>query len=278
MIGDEWNERYLKLVGIDQVERDMTTRKSSGEKWITFVGHGRSGHTIISAILDSHPNVRVAEEQKYIAKWSQQGWTRDKIVPHLLSSGQGKERKFKALPGSGAWTGEHKRLAVGDKWGYDAVGLVRTGRASVEVLKEFTDHMGMDLKVIHTIRDPYDNICAWLDSPKYKRMYGTGNSLYMKSIRQYTRFYEYADRLLKRYDHFDLHNAEICADPRRVITEMAEYLELPVVEPWLTNAANSLFKRPNKRADRHDWPDKWVRNIDERVITRWPEYFERYKR
>jgi hypothetical protein len=249
------------------------------EKWITFIGHGRSGHTIVSAILDSHPNVRLSEEQKYIHKWYLEGWQRKRIIRHLLPTGQGRERKAKALPGSGAWVdGENERLAMGDKWGYDSVTLVRKAGAPVEILDQFTSHMGMELKVIHTIRDPYDNICAWVDSPKYQRMFGQGNQLYQKSIRQYVRFYGAADKLLKRHDHFDLHNAEMCADPRKVITELAEYLELPVVEPWLTNAANSVFKKPNKRADRHDWPARWVRNIDERCITKWPEYFERYKR
>lgn len=244
--------------------------------WITFIGEGRSGHTIISAILDSHPNIRLAEEQKYITKWAKEGWERAKIIDATKKCGHGKERKPKALPGSLKW--EEPLLAIGDKCGWDAVNLIKKQGESIDVLDRFSDHMQMPIKVIHSIRDPYDNICAWLDSPKYQRLYGTGNSLYMKSIRRYARFYSVADELLKRHDHFDLHNAEICANPRKVITEMAEYLELPVVEPWLTNAVNSLFKRPNKRADRHDWPDKWVRNIDERVITRWPEYFERYKR
>ncbi len=278
-MGDGWTERYLELVGSDQlIEADTTANEMTDEKWITFVGHGRSGHTIISAILDSHPNVRIAEEQKYINKWHGQGWTRDKILPHLLASGQGRERKLKALPGSGTWVdGAHPRLAVGDKWGYDAVGLLRAGQASVEVLDQFVTHMGMELKVIHTIRDPYDNICAWLDSPKYQRRWGTGNNMYRMAIRQYTRFYDHAAKLLDRYDHFDLYNDEIIAQPREIIMNLCNYLKLPIVEPWFTNAANSLYKKPNVRSANRVWPDKWIRNIDERLISKYP-YFEKFRR
>jgi hypothetical protein len=249
------------------------------EKYVVFIGHGRSGHTIVSAILDSHPNARISEEQKFIHKWYTQGWERKRIIRQLLTSGQGKERKLKQLPGSGAWVdGEHKRLLMGDKWGLDAVSLVRKQDAPVDILDQFTAHMGMELKVIHTIRNPYDNISAWLNSPKYKRMFGEGNVLYMKSIRMYARFYGAADKLLKRHDHFTWRNEEFIADPRRVVTELAEYLELPVVEPWLTNAANSAFKKPNKRADKTEWPEKWVANVDRRIIKKYPEYFERYAR
>ena len=249
------------------------------EKWVTFVGHGRSGHTIVSAVLDSHPNARISEEQKYVSKWWMEGWKRKQIIRHLLPSGQGKERKLKQLPGSGAWKdGEHERLVMGDKWGLDGVSLVRKEGASADVLEQFADHMGMELKIIHTIRDPYDNISAWLDSPKYKRMFGEGNQLYAKSIRMYTRFYGAADQILSRHDHFTWRNDEFCADPRKVVTGLAEYLEIPVVEPWLTNAANSAFKRPNKRSEKVEWPEKWVKNVDQRLIKRWPEYFGRYER
>ena len=58
---------------------------------------------------------------------------------------------------------------------------------------------------------------------------------------------------------------------------MCEHLEIPVVEPWLTNAANSVYKVPNARSDRQDWATKWFNQMDWRVIDRW-SYFERYRK
>ena len=274
-----WVSRYRKIVDTEpEVARDTSINEMTDEKWITFIGHGRSGHTIVSAILDSHPNVRISEEQKYIKRWHTQGWTKDRILKHLLESGQGKERRHKALPGSGAWVdGKHKRLAVGDKWGYDAVGLLRVGKADADILDQFSKYMGMKLKVIHTIRDPHDNICAWLDSPKYQRQWGLGNELYRMSIRQYARFYGTAFKLLTKYDHFNLYNDKLIMEPRETLTALCEYLELPVVEPWLTNAVNSVFKKPNIRSANREWPPKWLANIDERIITKY-DFMERYKR
>jgi hypothetical protein len=219
----------------------------------------------------------MSEEQKYLKRWFLEGWSKDQIVKHLLPTGQGKERKFKALPGSGAWVdGEHERLAIGDKWGLDAVSLVRKEGATLDILDQFSEHMGMEVKVIHTIRNPYDNVCAWLDSPKYQRIWGTGNNLYRMSIRRHTRFYDAASQLLERYNHFDLYNEDLCSNPRETITAMCEYLELPVVEPWLTNAAESVFKKPNRRSQQRDWPGKWHRQIGTRIIDKY-DFFERYK-
>jgi len=60
--------------------------------WVSFIGEGRSGHTIISAILDAHPNARIAEEQKYINKWYRKELEVKEILPNLIKSGWGAER------------------------------------------------------------------------------------------------------------------------------------------------------------------------------------------
>jgi hypothetical protein len=245
------------------------------EKWITFIGEGRSGHTIISAILDSHPNVRLAEEQKLITKWTRDGYSREKIIDEVKKCGHGKERKPKALPGSLKW--EEPLLAIGDKCGWDAVNLTRKHGESLDILDRFAEHMQMPVKVIHTIRNPYDNITAYLDSPKWQRLHGTGNELYRMCIRRYARFYSAALPLLERHHRFDLYNEEIIENPERVITKLCCFLDLPIVEPWLTNAVNSVYKKPNERSKRREWPTKWEEQIPWRIIEKY-DFFERYQR
>ena len=242
--------------------------------WITFIGEGRSGHTIVSAILDSHPNVRLAEEQKYITKWVRDGWSKEKIIKATKACGHGKERKLKALPGSLTW--EEPLLAMGDKCGWDAVNLIRKHGCGPTILDNFVKHMKMEVKVIHTIRNPYDNISAWLNSPKYQRQFGTGNELYRMSLRRYARFYSTAAPLLEHH-RFDLYNEELIDNPNRVLCGLCAYLEIPVVEPWLSNAVGSLFKRPHERFSERKWPIKWEEQMPWRIINKYG-FFERYKR
>lgn len=241
--------------------------------WITFIGEGRSGHTIISAILDSHPNVRMAEEQKLITKWHRDGWSREKIIEEVKNCGHGKERKSKALPGSLTW--EEPLLAIGDKCGWDAVNLVKKNKIGEDVLDQFSEHMELPIKVIHTIRNPYDNITAYLDSAKWQRLHGTGDQLYRMCIRRYARFYSAALPLLERYHRFDLYNEEIIENPERTITKLCAFLDLPLVEPWLSNAAESVYKKPNERSKNREWPAKWEEQMPWRIIGKY-EFFERY--
>ncbi len=241
--------------------------------WINFVGEGRSGHTIISAILDSHPNVRLAEEQKLITKWWRDDWSREKIITEVKECGHGKERKPKALSGSLTW--EEPLLAVGDKCGWDAVNLIKKQGATTNVLNEFGEHMDMKVKTIHTLRNPHDNISAWIASPKYQRQWPDLHYRTRMSIKRYARFYGTANDLLEGNSHFTLYNEELCASPAYILKLLCIYLDLPVVEPWLSTAAASVFEKPHKRVGEFEWDPELRDMVDWRIIDKY-DYMSRY--
>ena len=242
--------------------------------WITFVGEGRSGHTIVSAILDSHPNIRLAEEQKYITKWWRDKWSKEKIIDACKKCGHGKERKLKALPGSLKW--EDPLLYVGDKCGWDAVNLVRKQGADTDVLNQFGNHMDMSVKVIHTIRNPYENLSSWMNSPKYKRVWPDTYYRGRQLIKRYSRFYRAANELTSKYNVFNLYNEELCLDPKNLLVRLCAYLEIPIVTPWIENAANSVFKTPNKISDTIGWPEELYDMIGWRIVNKY-SCFDRYQ-
>ena len=228
--------------------------------WITFVGEGRSGHTILSAILDSHPNVRMSEEQKYISKWKREDWSKDKILTELHKSGYGKERKPKALPGMLTYT--DPLIAVGDKCGWDGINEIRKRDAPITLFDDFGKHMEMPVKIIHSVRNPFDNITAWLDSPKYQRMYKDGNTLHRRMIKRYRKFYDTAEQVLIRSEHvFTVYNEELCDNPRHVLLGLCGFLDLDPVEPWITNAINAVNKKPNRRSERRVWPEVYTQRV-----------------
>lgn len=242
--------------------------------WITFIGEGRSGHTILSAILDSHPNVRIGEEQKCITKWKRDDQSRKCIIRSVLDSGQGKERKHMALPGSLEY--EDPLLYLGDKCGWDAVMLLKHGKVDVDVFDRFSNHMAMSVKIIHSFRDPRENISSWIDSPKYKREWSELGPRRQFCIRRYARFYGNANRLLEVNPHFDLANEDLCLHTEDTLKALCEYLELPIVEPWFSNAVNSVFKTPRKKSIIGMWDEEWWEHVGWRIIDKY-EFFERYK-
>jgi hypothetical protein len=231
--------------------------------WVTFVGEGRSGHTIVSAILGSHPHMRMGEEQKYISKFYRQGWTREQIIEHNLDSGLGKARKLLNFPN--ILTHEEPLLAIGDKCGWDAVMEYRKRGAASTLLTDFGAHMGMPVKTIVTLRHPLDNITNWVSSNKYKRIYGDDGLRFRRMIRRYKQFHDAAIPLLEDQDVFYLHNEELISDPHVVIGQLSDWIGLPRDQEWLDDCAARVFTKPNQCRGNIDWPEEYVSRVTDYI-------------
>lgn len=53
-----------------QLELQLKTLYDNVETFILFVGHPRSGHSLIAAILDSHPEIIISDEFNLLAKFN----------------------------------------------------------------------------------------------------------------------------------------------------------------------------------------------------------------
>jgi hypothetical protein len=236
--------------------------------WLTFVGEGRSGHTIVSGILGSHPHVRISEEQKYISKWLR-GMSKEEILFNLNMSGEGKYRKTMKIPNLLNY--KDPLLVVGDKCGWDAANEVRKRGASVDILTQFSNFMGMPVKVIHTTRHPLDNITAWVNSSKYERLIPDKDRRFNKMIARYTKFYEVAEKIMENQDVFHVSNEELIKDPELMFKTLCEWLNLPVTVSWCKEAASLVNNKPHRSRLEYEWPDKYVEQVmGYRVLDRFP--------
>ena len=52
------------------LEERLTTLYNGVETFVLFIGHARSGHSLIGAILDAHPEVIIPHEFDAINKWN----------------------------------------------------------------------------------------------------------------------------------------------------------------------------------------------------------------
>lgn len=227
--------------------------------WIAFVGEGRSGHTIVSAILGSHPNARVSEEQKYISKWYREHWTREQIFQHLLQSGIGRTRK--SLGFSGILEHKEPLQLVGDKCGWDAVNEYKKREAPKSILSDFEKFINISVKTIVTLRHPLDNISAWVVSPKYKRMYSDDNLRFRRMIRRYKRFYDAVLDILEGQDTYYLYNEILIAEPEKTVIDLANWLELPIEDKWLIMCCERIFKKAHQRRDELNWPKEYKKRV-----------------
>lgn len=80
-----------------------------------FVGYPRSGHTLISSLLDAHPNAIVANEFDVIGKWKK--WDTTKKNKYFLFDQLYKNSKKEAEIGYRSSTVQHRyNYAVPRQW------------------------------------------------------------------------------------------------------------------------------------------------------------------
>jgi hypothetical protein len=251
--------------------------------WLHFVGEGRCGHTILSAIIDSHPNASISEEEKPVSRWLRDPavWDRQAIIARTINTGLGKERKvIVATTGLTGLRDSNKTnlLVMGDKCGWDAVNEVRKRNAPADILTNFGTMMDMPVKVLHVSRHPLDNISAWVQSPKYIRIHSDIYPRLRAMIRRYSRFYTGAEEVMAGQDVFHLRHEELVKEPYTEIEAICKWLGLPVDEEWLTGVSKTIYTKPNNRFEKEPWQfPELVEMVYWRIIDKYPSlaYYKR---
>ena len=126
-----------------------------------FVGHGRSGGTLVGALLNAHPNIVMSNELNALRRL-RTGLTAAQLyrVIYLVSARQVR-RGSKGGGGysygvPGQWQGRHRELTIiGDrKAGATAYEIV----CNPDTLVTLERKVGLDKKFVHVIRNPFDTI------------------------------------------------------------------------------------------------------------------------
>lgn len=133
---------------------------AEAERFVVFVGHGFSGHSLIGSLLNAHPDAVIAHELD-ILRYVGKGYSRRQLLGLIRFRDLDWERRGRiqnsysyAVPDQ--WQGRVRRLTViGDKKGggttirlADDPSLLTTLRAEI----------GLPLRVLHVTRSPLDNI------------------------------------------------------------------------------------------------------------------------
>lgn len=252
----------------------------TSQTWVEFVGDGRSGHTVVAAILDAHQHIRISEEQKWLSKWNTGAISsRDEVIAGVLACGMGKERKRYTIDGQAQLTYTPPLLVLGDKCGWSVVSMMRNLTASPCYYSRFGEFMGMPIKLIRTIRNPFDHIASGCVSPKYKRLYPDDEIRIQMMIWRYSMFCHDADFILDYYARdgvFTIYNDELISDPIGVVSSLFKFLEVPTTEDQVRAFAAVVLKEPNRKSHLMKWSDANRRQV-EKVIQKYDYLASQYE-
>ncbi len=251
------SRRYWKSLIYGQLHKKDYT---SLQNYCMFIGYQRSGHSYIGALLDAHPNASVGMEVDALNLVGL-GYSRNQVYFCLTNNARIFTRVLKnvwtgysyAVPGSSQGRYD-KLLTIGDKKGGKST--LRLGE-NPELLKKLQTLTNLPVKIIHVIRNPYDNISTMLI--RYAEKGNEINrSVFENKIDLYFKKVAINDSLRKKsgFSILDVYHEDFIASPKTNLERIIKFIGLQDVDNYLEKCSQTTYKSPNKSRHKIDWPEE----------------------
>jgi hypothetical protein len=230
------------------------------ERFCLFVGYPRSGHSIVGAMLEAHPDAVIAHELN-ASPLILAGCTRDELYSRLVARARWFHRRGSRtnydyrVPGQ--WQGRHRTLRViGDKRG----GAVTRALAEhPDLLERVRRSTGVPLRLIHVVRDPLDNVAAiarW-----HEMTLADAADYYFTHCATMARI----DDLCAPGELLTVAHEAFVQDPAATLRTLCSFLDLEPDPSWLESCRAVVFPAPTRSGQKVRWPDALDARIAERA-------------
>lgn len=236
---------------------------------VFFLGYPRSGHSLVGSLLDAHPDAVIAHELhalRHLARGASLAVIIDAIVTnaHIFNM-MGRAYTGYDYQIQGQWQGRYRELLVaGDKKGNGSIRVLRHHPCLLDDLAACDR-----LRLIHVIRNPYDNIAT-----KARR---TGTSLEY-AANGYFDNVAVIGALKKRHGNLmlDVHLDDLLAEPHQTLRSLLHHVHLGEPETAYLDACSAiLFARAHRSALETTWPAPLLQHINQRLDA--IDFLQRYR-
>ncbi len=233
------------------------------QSYCMFVGYPRSGHSVIGRLLDAHPKIVIAHQLGAL-QLVHLGFGRSQIF-YLLA----RNSRLFAEAGSSwsgyschiptQWQGRFEKLRViGDKQGQGATLRLR---ARPWLLPRLRRRVGCSVKLIHVIRNPYDNI-----STIHRRAAEQGSRSELKdSVETYFSLCEAVAAIragTDSADWFEIKHESFIEDPKACLAELCGFLGVSASSNYLEDCAGVVFEAPHRSRFEAAWNRALIDEVD----------------
>jgi hypothetical protein len=236
-----------------------------------FVGYPRSGHTLVGSLLDAHRHAVIGLELD-VLRYVRFGFNRAQIFLLLAENAQQQAKRGRQWTGysyhvPNQWQGRAEQIRViGDKRGGETSRRLARDFGLLERLRRA---VGLPLKVVHVVRDPYDNIatmCLRGDAPDldhaidaYFRMADT-----VECVQQH----------LGSSGFISIHHEDIVVRPVEELSRLCDFVGLRADNNYLKDCASIIFKSPNRSRAKVGWTTAQRTRVAQQCLLR--QWLARY--
>jgi hypothetical protein len=261
----------LPAVYIHAALRGWRQRRAfdSVDTYCGFVGYPRSGHTLVAALLNAHPEIVLANEVGAL-DWLSKGFGRLQICSLILARDRASSRNGYEFLGyryavPGQWQGRFRRLrVVGDK---DGARDNRILGRHPELLERLGRVMRARVRLLHVVRNPYDMLATFL-----KRDKAVGGSATVDdALGLGVRALETTEGILRRLpdeDALTVRHEAFVQDPRQGMRQLCTFLGVDAPDDYVEACASIVFESPRKTREGVQWSPQQIEFIQNRMIGR----------
>ena len=234
------------------------------ERVFFLVGYPRSGSTLIGSMLNAHPEMVIAHESD-LFRYVRPGITRNQLFAILLR----RDRQFAAV--DRRWNGFDYALDDGTQGQFvrlRVIGDKHAGRAARRLhqdpalLDRFRRVVKVPIRVLHIIRNPYDNIASIAhnrDLPVSRaieiyRMLGVAVTDVVGRLR--------AEELCEvRYEEFT-------SSPAEALTGLCQFIGVDAPDDYVKACAALADPGGRRSRSRFEWSEAERREVDDIIASR----------
>jgi hypothetical protein len=226
-----------------------------------FVGHGRSGGTLVGALLNAHPNVVMSNELNALRRLrlGLTGRQLERLI-YLVSrrqvarGSQGGGGYTYAVPNQ--WQGRHHELKViGDRKAGATAHEILLHPESLDTLQR---KIGLAKKFIHVVRNPFDTITTTYR--KTSPLHGESVDAHLnREVRNYFARCAAVARIEVMFGtgsiHF-LYHERLTSDPHGELQRTCEFLEVESFPDYLNDCASIIRATPHESRKTLIWTER----------------------
>lgn len=239
---------------------------SDVQTYCTFIGHNKSGTTMLGSLIDAHPNAILADEADAV-QYVSAGFRRDQIFHLLLQASRRDLLKGRVtarrLGGydylvPGQWQGRYSRLRV--------IGDSTSGSTTLRLaddpglIKELQGLMpGVATRFIQVVRNPFDPIAAMM--VRGKRTFADASGHYFAGCEALMKIRKVLpeDNLhVVRYEDF-------VRDSAAGLRAVCAFLGLDPDPAYIQSAVSILYAEPDRLRTLVEWKPERIHSVEERL-------------
>jgi hypothetical protein len=247
--------------------RQKAERFQDVQHYCLFVGHARSGGSLLGGLVDAHPNAVIADEVD-IFPYLEAGFEREQVFHILLERSQHQAKQGRSKAGRetqhtffvpGQWQGRYETLhVIGNRKAGISTQHLRQNPNSYSQLRRFLGEK-INLKVIFSVRNPFDTVSTM--NIRSGRDLMNGIDTYFSNCETI----EVLRKSLPSTDFLAVRHEALLASPADELQQMCHFLGLPALPDYIQACSSILYRAPSRSRNKVDWSPELMETVKARV-------------